>query len=78
MYVEGATCMIVKSSTKQYPTIWKESLEILHLKTAPWPDSLIRFRRGDLTMAHIAGADPFPWPKPCEGGMSGIAHTSPL
>ena len=32
---EGATCMIVESSTKQYPTIRKASFEILHLKTAP-------------------------------------------
>ena len=38
---EGATGMIVESSTKQYPTRWKESLEILHLNTAPWPASRI-------------------------------------
>ena len=28
-------------------------------------------------MAHIYGADPFPWPKPYGGGLSGIDHISP-
>ena len=31
---EGAICMIVESSTKQYPTIWEKSCEMLHLNTA--------------------------------------------
>ena len=71
---EGATCMIVESSTKQYPTIWKESCDMLHLKTSPCPSSLRQFRRGDLTMEHIYGADPFTWTKPCGGGLSRISH----
>ena len=78
VYGEGVTCMIMKSSTKQYPTRWKESCEILHLKTAPCPASLRQFKRGELTMSHIVGDAPFPWPKTCGGGLSGIAHKSPL
>ena len=78
MSCEGATCMIVKFSIKQYPTRWDESCEMLRLNTAMCPASLRQFRRGDLTMAHIAGSDPFPWPKPCGGGLSDIYHISPL
>ena len=29
-------------------------------------------------MSHISGAAPFTWNKPCGGGLSGIAHISPL
>ena len=42
---EGATCMILEPSTKQYPTRWKESCEMLHLNTAPRPACLRHFRR---------------------------------
>ena len=73
---EGATCMIVESSMKQYPTIWKESRAMLHLKTALCPAYMIQFRRWELAMAHISGAAPFPWPKPCGGSLSGITHIS--
>ena len=56
---EGATSMIVESSMKKYPTRWKESCDMLHLKTAPCPTSMTQFRRGELAMAHISGASPF-------------------
>ena len=74
---KGDTCMIVESSTKKYPTRWKEYCEILHLNTASCPASLRQLRRGELKMSHISGAEPFPWPKPCGGGLSGIYHISP-
>ena len=75
---EVYTWMIMESSTKQHPTRWKESREMMNLKTYPCPDSMRHFIRGDLTMDHISWAAPFPWPKPCGGGLSGITHTSPL
>ena len=51
---------------------------MLHLKTAPCPDSLIQSRSGDITMDHIDGASILSWPKPCGGGLIGIAHISRL
>ena len=74
---EGDTCIIVESSTKQYPNIWKESREMLHLKTTLCPASMRQFIRGELKISHISGTAPFPWPKSCGGGLSEIAHISP-
>ena len=74
---EGATCIIMESSIKQYPTRRKGSCEMMHLKKAPCPASLKQFIRGELTMAYIDVAAPFTWPKPCGGGLSRIAHISP-
>ena len=51
--------MIVESFTKQYPTIWKDSREMLHFKSAPWPASTRQFKRVELTMAHMFGDVPF-------------------
>ena len=76
MSIVGATCMIMDSSTKQYPTRWKESREMLHLKATMWPASLRQFRKVELMVAHIYGSDPFPWSDPCGGGFIGIAHIS--
>ena len=70
--------MIVESFTKQYPTIWKDSREMLHLKASLWPASVKQFMRGELTMAHISWTAPFPWPNTCGVGLRGIAHKSPL
>ena len=72
---EGVTCMIVESSTKRYPTIWKESLDILHLNTTPWPASRRQSRRGELKMDRIYGAAPLPLPKPYGVGSSYLFTT---
>ena len=65
-------------STKQYPTSFVTSPEMEHLKADPWRDFLRQFSKGVLTMAHMDGADTFPWSRPCGGGFSGTAQLSPL
>ena len=74
----GTTCMIVESYTRQYTKRWKDSCEILHLKSDMWPVYLRQFGRGELTMYHITGSDPFTWTNPCRGVFIRIAHMSPL
>ena len=64
--------MIVETFINQYPTRWKESHNILHLKAALWPASLRYFSRGEIMMSHIFEAAPFPSPDSCGGGLSGI------
>ena len=47
-----------------------------HLKSVPWPTLIGQFSRGVITMAHTAGAAPFPWTMTCGGGLSGTAKVS--
>ena len=56
---EGGTFIIVKSSTKQYPTILNYSFEMQHLKSDPKPASLRLFISGVLTMSQMLGAGQF-------------------
>ena len=74
---EGATCIMVESPIKHYPTILKVSPERLDLKAAPCHVSPSQLRRGVLTVAHIAGDDPFPCPSTLGWGFNGNAHFSP-
>ena len=59
---QGYTWMILESSKNQYPTLLKLSLVIQNLNTAPKYSSMRLFNRGVLTIYHISGAAPFPWP----------------
>ena len=69
--------MVVESYMKQYPTNLRESREMQHLKFSPWLASRRQLIRGLLTIAHIAGGFPFPFPRPCGVGFIGRAHLSP-
>ena len=62
--------MIVESSKNQYPTSFKVSPDIQHLKSTTWTDSLKQFNKGLLTTSHMTGDAPFPlpWPLVSEGG----------
>ena len=49
-----------------------------NLKAAPWSAFLRQLSRGVLTIAHMDGAAPFPWPRPCGGGGArGTSQVSP-
>ena len=74
---EGAIWMILESSTKQYPTSFRESWGVQHLKTAPCPASQRQSSRGVLKISHIAGASPFLCPRYCGEGLSGRVHLLP-
>ena len=69
--------MILESSTKQYPTSFSESWEIQHVNTSPCPESRRQSSGGLLTVAHIVGASPLPYPIYCRGGFSGRVHLLP-
>ena len=69
--------MIFESSTKQYPTSFRESWGVQHLKTALCPASQRQSIRGLLKISHIAGAYPLPCPRYCGGDLSGRVHLSP-
>ena len=59
---EESTYTIVESYRNKYPTGQVVSPEIRHLKYSLCPDYLRQFKRGVLSMDHMAGAEPFPWP----------------
>ena len=69
--------MILESLTKQYPTSFRESWGMQHLKTAPCPESQRQSSRGVLTISHIAGASPLTCLRYCGGGLSVRVHLSP-
>eukprot|EP00957_Ditylum_brightwellii_P177491 13518754-Ditylum_brightwellii.AAC.1 len=69
--------MIVESSTKQYPTILNSFFDMTHLKTTPYPLFLKTFRRGELTRAQVAGAAPFPCPRPPSIGINRVPICCP-
>ena len=70
--------MILESSTNQYPTSFRESWWMQHLKTDLYPASQRQSSRGVLTIYNISGAYPLPCPRYCGGGLSGRFHLSPL
>ena len=69
--------MILESSTKQYPTSFRESWGMPNLKTALCLASQRQSSRGVLTISHKAGAYPLPCPRYFGGGLSGRFHLSP-
>ena len=69
--------MIIESPAKQYPTSFRESWGMHHLKTAPCPASQRQSSRGVLKISHISGASTFPYARYCGGGLSGRVHLSP-
>ena len=69
--------MILESSKNQYPTSFRESWGMQHLKTAQCPASQRQSSRGVLTIYHIAGASTLPCPRYYGGGLSGRIHLSP-
>ena len=71
---EGAIWMILELSTKQYPTIFRGSWGMQHLKTAPCTESQSQSSRGVLTIYHIEGESTFPCPRYCGGVLRGRVH----
>ena len=66
--------MILESSTKQYPTSFRESWGMRHLKSYPCPAYQRQSSREVLTIVHIVGAYTLTCPRYCGGGLSGKVH----
>ena len=69
--------MILESSTKQYPTNFKESWGVQNFKTSPCPASQSQSSIEVLTIYHIVGSSPLPCPRYCGRGLSGRVHLYP-
>ena len=68
--------MILESSTKQYPTSFRESWGMRHLKSYPCPAYQRQSSRGVLIIVHIVRAYTLPCPRYFGGRFSGKVHLS--